>query len=64
MSEFEEDDILLSQLAILFKTKKKNERKIKYWVPQFFRKREQKGAFNNLTKSENSRYGVIFLIKV
>ena len=53
-------DISFLQLAVTFKTKKKNERKRKYWVPEFFRKQEEKGAFNNLT-NENSQYGVFFI---
>ena len=42
MSDFEEGDISFLQLAVIFKTKKNNERKIKYWVQGFFRKREGK----------------------
>ena len=44
----EEEDILFLQLAILFKMKKKEERKRKKWVRELFRKQEEKGAFNNL----------------
>ena len=47
MSDSEEGDILFLQLAVMLKTKKNNERKRKYWVPDFFRKREEMGAFNN-----------------
>ena len=47
MSDSEEEDILFLQLAILFKMKKKKERK-KKWVRELFCKREEKGAFNNL----------------
>ena len=32
----------------LFKMKKKKRRKRKKWVRELFRKREEKGAFNNL----------------
>ena len=41
-------DILFLQLAVLFEIKKKKERKRKKWVRKLFRKREEKGAFNNL----------------
>ena len=47
MSDSEEGESLFLQLAVMLKTKKKNERKRKYWVPDFFRKREEKGAFDN-----------------
>ena len=50
MSDSEEEDILFLQLAILFKMKKKKERKRKKWVRELFRKREEKGAFNNLVQ--------------
>ena len=43
----EEEDILFLQLAVLFKIKKKEERKRKKWVRELFRKQEEKGAFNN-----------------
>ena len=42
------EDILFLQLVALFKIKKKKRRKIKIWVRELFRKREEKGAFNNL----------------
>ena len=48
MSDSEEEDILFLQLAVLFKMKKKEERKRKKWVRELFRKQEEKGAFNNL----------------
>ena len=48
MSDSEEEDILFLQLAVLFKMKKKDERKRKKWVRELFRKQEEKGAFNNL----------------
>ena len=48
MSDSEEEDILFLRLAVLFKMKKKKERKRKIWVWELFRKREEKGAFNNL----------------
>ena len=47
MPDSEEGYILFLQPAVMLKTKIKNERKRKYWVPEFFRKREEKGAFNN-----------------
>ena len=50
MSDSEEEDILFLQLVILFKMKKKKERKRKKWVRELFRKREEKGAFNNLVQ--------------
>ena len=50
MSDSEEEDILFLQLAVLFKMKKKKERKRKKWVRELFRKREEKGAFNNLVQ--------------
>ena len=50
MSDSEEEDILFLQLAILFKMKKKKKRKRKKWVRELFRKREEKGAFNNLVQ--------------
>ena len=48
MSESEGKDILFLQLVVLFKMKKKKRRKRKIWVRELFRKREEKGAFNNL----------------
>ena len=48
MSGSEEEDILFLRLAVLFKMKKKIERKRKIWVWELFRKREEKGPFNNL----------------
>ena len=48
MSDSEEKDILFSQIVILFKMKKKKNRKRKKRVQELFRKREKKGAFNNL----------------
>ena len=50
MSDSEEEDILFLQLVILFKMKKKKERKRKKLVRELFRKREEKGAFNNLVQ--------------
>ena len=46
MSNSEGKDILVLQLVVLFKVKKKKRRK-KIWVRELFRKRE-KGTFNNL----------------
>ena len=54
-SESEEVDNLFLQLAVMFKMKKKKERKINYWAPEFFRKREEKEAFNNLKRNETGR---------
>ena len=48
MSDSEGKDILFLQLVILFKMKKKKKIKRKKWVRELFRKREEKGAFNNL----------------
>ena len=48
MSDSEGKDILFLQLVVLFKMKKKKRRKRKIWVRELFRKREEKGAFNNL----------------
>ena len=48
MSEFEGKHILFLQLVVLFKMKKKKRKKRKKWVQELFRKREEKGAFNNL----------------
>ena len=48
MSDSEEKDIIFLQLVILFKMKKKKRRKRNIWVRELFRKREEKGAFNNL----------------
>ena len=48
MSDSEEEYILFLRLAVLFKMKKKKERKRKIRVWELFRKREEKGAFNNL----------------
>ena len=42
----EEEDILFLQLMVLSKMKKRK----KKWVRELFRKREEKGAFNNLTQ--------------
>ena len=50
MSDSEEKNILFLQLVDLFKMKKKKRRKRKIWVRELFRKREEKGAFNNLTQ--------------
>ena len=48
MSNSEEEDISFLQLVVLSKMKKKKKRKRKKWVRELFRKREEKGAFNNL----------------
>ena len=48
MSDSEGKDILFLQLVVLFKIKKKKRRKRKKWESELFRKREEKGAFNNL----------------
>ena len=48
MPDSEEEDILFLQLAVLFKMKKKEERKRKKCVRELFGKQEQKGAFSNL----------------
>ena len=48
MSDSEGKGILFLQLVVLFKMKKKKRRKRKIWVRELFRKREEKGAFNNL----------------
>ena len=45
-----EEDILFLQLMVLFKMKKK--KKWKKWVRELFRKREEKGAFDNLTQKK------------
>ena len=50
MSDSEGKDILFLQLAVLFKMKKKKRRKRKKWERGLFRKREEKGVFNNNTK--------------
>ena len=61
MSDSEEKNILFLPLVDLFKMKKKKRRKRKIWVRELFRKREEKGAFNNLIqKNETSRQGVLF----
>ena len=48
MSDSEGKDILFSQLLVLFKMKKKKRRKRQKWERELFRKREEKGTFNNL----------------
>ena len=48
MSDSEGKDILFLQLVVLFIMQKKKRRKRKIWVRELFRKREEKGAFNNL----------------
>ena len=48
MSDFEEEDILFLQLGVLSKMKKKKKRKRKKWARELLRKREEKGANNNL----------------
>ena len=48
MSDSGGKDILILQLVVLFKTETKKRRKRKKWVAEFFRKQEEKGAFNNL----------------
>ena len=48
MSGSEGKGILFLQLVVLFKMKKKKRRKRKKWERELFRKREEKGAFNNL----------------
>ena len=50
MSDSEEEHMLFLQLVVLFKMKNKKERKRKKWVRELFRKREEKGAFNNLVQ--------------
>ena len=52
MSDSEEKDISFLQLVVLFKTKKKKRRKRKKWVRKLFRKREEKGTFNNLIQKK------------
>ena len=47
MSDCEGKDILFLQLLVLFKMKQKKSRK-KKWCENLLRKREEKGAFNNL----------------
>ena len=64
MSDSEEEDILFLQLVILFKMKKKKERKRKKWVRELFRKREEKGAFNNLVQEMKLADREFFLGKV
>ena len=48
MSGSEGKEILFLQLVVSFKMKKKKRIKRKKWVLELFRKREEKGAFNNL----------------
>ena len=48
MCDSEGKDILFLQLVVLFKMKKKKKIKRKKWVRELLRKREEKGAFNNL----------------
>ena len=60
MSTFEEGHILFLELAVMFKMKKKNQSKIKYWVPEFLSKQEEKGPCSNLTRSGSSWYGAFF----
>ena len=48
MSDSEGTDILFLQLVVLFKMRKKKRRKREKWEKELFRKREEKGAFNNL----------------
>ena len=48
MSDFGGKEILFLQLVVSFKMKKNKRRKRKKWVQELFRKREEKGAFNNL----------------
>ena len=48
MSDSEGKDILFLRLVVLFKMKKKKRRKRKKLERKLFRKREEKGAFNNL----------------
>ena len=48
MFDSEKRDILFLQLVVLFKMKKKKKRKRKKCVRELCRKREEKGAFNNL----------------
>ena len=48
MSDSEGKDILFLKLVVLFKMKKKKRRKRKKWERGLFRKREEKGVFNNL----------------
>ena len=48
MSDSEGKDILFLKLVVLFKMKNKKRRKRKKWERGLFRKREEKGVFNNL----------------
>ena len=48
MPDSEGKDILLLQVVVLFKMKKKKGRKRKRCLRELFRKREEKEAFNNL----------------
>ena len=56
MSDSVEEDMLFLQLAVLFKMKNKKERTRKKWVRELFRKREEKGAFNNLVQEMKLAY--------
>ena len=56
MSDSEEEHMLFLQLVVLFKMKNKKERKRKKWVRELFRKREEKGAFNNLVQEMKLAY--------
>ena len=48
MSDSEGKDILFLRLVVLFKMKKKKRRKSNKCERELFRKRKEKGAFNNL----------------
>ena len=64
MSSSEGKDIIFLQLMVLFKMKKKERRKRNKWVRELFRKREEKGASNNLIQKMNLADRESFLGKI
>ena len=64
MSSSEGKDIIFLQLMVLFKMKKKERRKRNKWVRELFRKREEKGAFNNLIQKMKLANRESFLGKI
>ena len=56
MPDPEEEDILFLQLPVLFKMKKKKQKKTKKWVRELFRKREEEKSIQQFsTRNETSR---------
>ena len=61
ISDTEEGVTLFLQKAVIFKMKKKNERKRKHRVPEFSQKQEEKRPFDNLARNKTRVFLIEFL---